>query len=89
LENALKLSEKAISHAKEPGPYFYETRGQILLRLERYLDAIPDLERALKVDQLAKAAHESLSLCYKHLDEPELASEHASAAEAMKSDDRE
>ena len=47
LNEALKLSETAIETTPNATPHFYETRGQILFRLERYLEAVPDLERAL------------------------------------------
>ncbi|WP_231603216.1 tetratricopeptide repeat protein [Neorhodopirellula pilleata] len=80
LEHALSLSEQAIAAVSQPSPYFYETRGQILFQMERYLDAIPDLERALPVDELAGKAHETLAVCYEKLDEPELASDHKAAA---------
>ncbi|TWT65973.1 tetratricopeptide repeat protein [Allorhodopirellula solitaria] len=85
LEEALKLSEQAIASVDRPSPYFYETRGQILFRMERYLDAIADLERALAVEALAANAHEALASCYEHLDEPDLAADHRAAAEALKS----
>ncbi len=86
LEQALKLSEQAIAIVAQPGPYFYETRGQILFRLKRYLDAIPDLERALAANELAGSAHETLATCYRELDEPTLAEEHQAAAEKLKAE---
>lgn len=85
LEEALKLSEHAIAAVPQPSPYFYETRGQILFRMERYLDAIPDLERALVVDSLAANAHQTLATCYSHLNEPDLQADHQAAADRMKS----
>lgn len=83
LEEALKLSEQAIAGVPEPSPYFYETRGQILFRMERYLDAIPDLERSLAVDSLAVAAHQTLATCYEHLNEPDLQADHQAAADRL------
>lgn len=84
LEEALKLSERAIASVPQPSPYFYETRGQILFRMERYLDAIPDLERSLAVDSLAAAAHQALATCYEHLDEPDLQADHQAASDRLK-----
>ena len=83
LEKALALSEKAISTVAQPGPYFFETRGQILFQMKRYLDAIPDLERALRADALAKNAHESLATCYSELGQADMAKDHKDAAERM------
>ena len=80
LDHALKLSEFAIKQAKPATPHFFDTRGHILVKLERYLDAIPDLERALAVKALASNAHEKLALCYEEINEPELAQEHRDAA---------
>lgn len=84
LEEALKLSEQAIAAVPQPSPYFYETRGQILFRMKRYVDAIPDLERSLAVDSLAVAAHQTLATCYEHLDEPDLQADHQDAADRLK-----
>ncbi|TWU16054.1 tetratricopeptide repeat protein [Allorhodopirellula heiligendammensis] len=84
LEEALKLSSQAIKSVDQPSPYFYETRGQILFKMKRYLDAIPDLERALAVDALAANAHLALAECYENLGEPDLAADHQSAADRLK-----
>jgi tetratricopeptide (TPR) repeat protein len=76
LDQALKISETAINHTPDASPHFYETRGQILLKMERYLDAVPDLERALAVPELAPVAHQSLARCYEKLGQEELSREH-------------
>ncbi len=80
LDLALKVSESAISQTPDATPHFYETRGQILVKLERYLDAVPDLERALSVVELASSAHESLAVCYDKLGQDELSRQHRQAA---------
>jgi predicted Zn-dependent protease len=79
LEQALQISEKAIESVSEPNAYFYETRGQILTKLGKHLEAIPDLERALAEESLADAAHESLAVCFEALGDDELAQEHRAA----------
>ena len=81
LEQALKISESAIKQTPNPTAHFFETRGQILFRLERYIDAIPDLERALLVESLAQQAHASLATCYEKIGEKELSKLHREAAE--------
>jgi tetratricopeptide (TPR) repeat protein len=82
LEQALKISDSAIKQSASPTPYYYETRGQILFRLGRYLDAIPDLERALPIESLAPGAHRSLAICYKNVGEPELSLLHQERADS-------
>ena len=80
LQQALTISETAIEQTPNPTPHYYETRGQILYRMQRYVDAIPDLERALSVPQLAPKAHESLAECYAQLGEESLSEQHRLAA---------
>ena len=84
LTQALKLSNLAIKQTSDPSPHFFETRGQILVRLEDFTRAIPDLERALQVPSLATNAHEALARCYEELGEEELAEEHRLASERSK-----
>jgi tetratricopeptide (TPR) repeat protein len=83
LEQALKFANSAIENTPSVAPHFYETRGQILFRLKRYLDAIPDLERALAHPDLAAGAHRSLASCYAELGEAELSKSHREAAERI------
>jgi tetratricopeptide (TPR) repeat protein len=83
-EKALEISNSAIELVKEPTPHFYETRGQILYRLGRFEEAIPDLERALAAEELAKEAHEMLAICYREVGDPELAEMHREAVGGQK-----
>ena len=80
MDQALKISNTAIKQTPAATPHFFETRGQILYRLERFQDAIPDLERALEVPALKPAAHKALAECYAKIGEAELARLHAEAA---------
>jgi tetratricopeptide (TPR) repeat protein len=81
LERALKISEMAIKQTPGASPHFFETRGQILFRMKKYEEAIPDLEHALIVDSLAKNAHKSLAVCYDELGDTEIADMHREGAE--------
>lgn len=83
LDQALKLSQTAINQTPDASPHFYETRGQILLKMERYLDAVPELERALVVPDLAPAAHQSLARCYEKLGQEELSRDHEAASKRL------
>jgi tetratricopeptide (TPR) repeat protein len=81
LERALKISEMAIQQTPGASPHFYETRGQILFRMKKYEEAIPDLEHALIVDSLAKNAHKSLAVCYDEIGDTAIADMHRQGAE--------
>ncbi len=83
MDQALKLSNSAIEQAHRPTPHFYETRGQILLRMKKFESAIPDLERALQVVSLAPNAHRALAECYKSLGEDGIAEAHLDSAEQL------
>ncbi|MCS7471464.1 hypothetical protein NZK35_32860 [Stieleria sp. ICT_E10.1] len=80
LPQALRLSDAALDQL--PGhPYLLETRGQILLRMERYEEAIVDLEAALKEPAMRPLAHPSLAIAYEKLGEDDLAGQHRRLAE--------
>ncbi|MCC9601596.1 hypothetical protein LOC67_13645 [Stieleria sp. JC731] len=76
LERAYTVSDEAIKLAGSASPHFYETRGQILYRLERFRDAITDLERALPAPSLKLNAHRMLAKCYDEVGDSELAQQH-------------
>ncbi len=80
LDRALELSQAAIARVPNH-PYLRETRGQIYFKLERYKEAIPDLEFALKAKEIAGPAHASLAKAYEALGQKELAERHAKLAE--------
>ncbi|WP_161604694.1 tetratricopeptide repeat protein [Roseiconus nitratireducens] len=77
---ALKVANSAIEFVEQPTPHFYETRGQILFRMGRFRQAIPDLERALAEPSLSKKAHQMLADCYQQEGDEELAESHRAAA---------
>lgn len=83
LEQALKISQSAIEQTPAPTPHFFDTRGQILVQLGRYLEAIPDLEKALQMDDLAFEAHQSLAICYEKIGDKELGQLHREAAQRL------
>ena len=69
----------AVNHALELSPKehrFRETRGQILLRLERWEEAVEDLEFALNGLPDLDAIHRSLAVAYTALGQDELARLH-------------
>ena len=66
LEKALSLVDVAL--AKSPNhAYFFETRGQILVKLKRWQEAIPNLEVALEAKELRPAIYPSLALAYEKI----------------------
>ncbi|MFO0941581.1 MAG: tetratricopeptide repeat protein [Pirellulales bacterium] len=75
LESALQMAELA-NQLLPNHAFLRDTRGQLLVKLKRYSDAIPDLEYALKEQELAKTAHAALAEAYRQLGNEELASRH-------------
>lgn len=75
LEQALTLSNSAL--AQLPHPYLYETRGQILFKMEKYKDCILDLEKGLQASELAPGIYPSLITAYEKLGNPSLAAEYS------------
>ena len=70
--------------ARWPGdPRFRETRGQILARMRRWKEALPDLEAALTVYPDDPELHRTLADTYEHLDAPAMAAEHRKRAGAL------
>ena len=80
LDEALRLSTSAIESVSNPAPSFYETRGQILLKLHRYEAAILDFEKALEQASLAVSAHKALAVCYDAVGKQDLAKQHREQA---------
>jgi tetratricopeptide (TPR) repeat protein len=72
LEKALSLVDVALT--KLPNhTYFLETRGQILVKLERWHEAIPNLEAALEAKELRAAIYPSLALAYEKIGATDIA----------------
>ena len=76
-EEALELVNKAID--LEADATYYETRGNILVDLRRWDQAIADLSYALngnltRTDQ--KSAHSNLAKCYRAIKLPDMATMH-------------
>lgn len=75
IEHALKAANRAIE--LNPDPRFYDTRGQIFVKLKRWQDAINDLEIAISgTIPNAVDAHRSLIKSYEALGQSELANAH-------------
>ena len=81
LQQALHLSEKAISLTNTPSAHYFETRGQILFQMNAYRRAIPDLERALALASARQSAHAALAVCYRETGQIELSRQHRIRAE--------
>jgi tetratricopeptide (TPR) repeat protein len=76
LPKALTLIDEAIAKLPQPAPQYYDTKGQILLKMERWADAIPPLEAISNDPTLGLAAHQGLATCYEKLGNEELARVH-------------
>lgn len=75
LDSALQMAEIA-NQLLPNNPFLRDTRGQILVKLNRCRDAIPDLEYALKEPDLVKSVHMALAQAYRSLGNEELAIRH-------------
>ena len=79
LLRAVVLLDKAVAVGEGLGqvpPNVWETRGQVLAKLERWREAAVDLEQALKAMSGQPGVHETLAKVYVALGEPALAEEH-------------
>jgi tetratricopeptide (TPR) repeat protein len=85
LDRALQLADDAQKLA--PGhPEIMETRGNILVGLERWSEALTDLEIALQQIPDRPGIHEQLGIVYEQLGNPELAKRHRTLAERLQPD---
>jgi predicted Zn-dependent protease len=82
LEQALELSNAAIRQMPNHA-YMHETRGQILIKLERWQDAIVDLELALSARELRPAIYPSLAQAYRALGNEQLAADYEAELAAI------
>ncbi len=62
---------------------FRETRGQLLLRLERWQEAVEDLEFAINGLPELREVHQSLAVAYTALGQKDLAEMHRSQADGL------
>lgn len=79
LDKALSMAEAA-ANAWPQHPEIRETRGVILARLERWTDALADLEIALAAFPDRPYIHESLADTYQHLGDADMAARHRELA---------
>ena len=68
---ALEAADAAIK--KLDNPEIRETRGQILVKMKRWQDALVDLELALKAMPKRPEIHTALATVYQNLNKPDLA----------------
>lgn len=78
-ERALTLINSVLETKPDHAAYI-ETRGQILVKLKRWDEALDDLERALPEYQQNIQLHESLATVYENIGQTSLASKHANVA---------
>lgn len=79
LDRALELTNSALRLAPAQ-PEIRETRGQILVRMQRWQEALVDLELALRGFPKRSQLHATLALVYKKLGDTELAEKHKQRA---------
>lgn len=80
LNEALVLVNQAVDRMPN-NPEIRETRGQILARMERWSEAIVDLELALQSLKGNAQLHQTVAEAYQHLGNVEMAQRHKELAE--------
>jgi tetratricopeptide (TPR) repeat protein len=76
LDHALQIINEVIKAAPAE-VQFYDTRGQILMRMGRYEEALVDLEMSLRATPTSRTVHRALENCYRNLGMTDIADEHA------------
>ena len=82
LERAMRIMDSIVARWPTNAEY-RDTRGQILSRLERWEEALDDLELALPGKQTDPQLHRALTQVYEHLGQADLARKHARVATAL------
>ncbi len=80
-EEALSFADQAVQ-LRPDEPMYHETRGQILVRLGRYEEAVQELEYALNGMKESAETHQLLAEAYEKLGQPERAAAHRFAADS-------
>lgn len=79
LPRALQIIQPLVEKFPQD-PSFRDTRGRILLRLERWEEAVKDLEFALPLLLTKAEIHAALAKAYRGLNMPEMAAQHEALA---------
>jgi tetratricopeptide (TPR) repeat protein len=83
LKRALEVIDPIITKFPQVA-HFRDTRGEIYLRMERWDEALQDLERALPEMRNDPRIHESLATAYDGVKQPEIAEKHRQEAAKLK-----
>ncbi len=82
LDRALAIINSVLDRWPNDGNY-RDTRGQILVKLERWNEALDDLERALPQMPSNVALHQALAVAYRNLGQEPLAEKHEELAQYL------
>jgi tetratricopeptide (TPR) repeat protein len=84
-EEALRLMNLVIQ--REPNIAAYrDTRGQILVKMGRFSEAIEDLEDAIAMQPNSASSHETIAVAYERLNLTDLAAEHRQKSRKLRQD---
>lgn len=81
-QRALELINRSLRRIPNHESYLH-TRGHVLMALQRWRDALTDLERVLRVRRKSAELHRSLATIYEKLNNPEMTREHRQRAEQL------
>jgi uncharacterized protein HemY len=82
LPRALSLIDQALTQAPRD-PRLHGTRGQVLVKLERWKEAITELEAALAGGEASKSIHEAIATAYDHVGMKDMGEEHRKVMQNM------
>jgi tetratricopeptide (TPR) repeat protein len=87
LEEALKLVQQSIALSqKEPNANFFDTLGMVLMKMQRYQEAIAALETAIQLQPMRIDFQERIREAHMALGNDEMASIHAKRIENLKAE---
>ena len=85
MQMALELVDQALRMMPNE-PVIYETRGQVLLRQQKYQQAIADFERALASSEMRADAHDGLAKAWEQLGNSEKAAYHQQVSQRLRAE---
>ena len=86
-ERALTMINGVLDHSPN-NPVFRDTRGQILVKLGRWREALTDLEFSLPSNKESIRTHQALGSAYQGLGMSQMAKEHQLLADSLKRNSR-
>jgi tetratricopeptide (TPR) repeat protein len=85
IDEALELIDRALELVKGDKAEFLDSKGEILIRAQRYTDAIDAFKSVLKINPMRLSAREKLIQCYEKLGDRDAAEVERKLVESLRS----